>query len=303
MGRYRFVKIALWCCSLMLVLVLTVGCSSGTASGESERPEMTEQSGAQSNSYLTVTEVSAVVLANAGLAEEDVRFVRFQLDLEDGISEYDIEFISADAQYDYTVNAVTGEILSMKCEVGGYDLNDIGQINNDQVNIDLGAVLQTPLPSGNPQSEDEGQYIGVEAARQIALKHAGLDDSDVGSVHAKLELEDGIWQYDVEFRQDNTEYDYDINAITGEILSFDHEAEYFHQGADDSGQITEDMARKIALDYAGVVEKDAQYMESKLDYDDGRAVYEVEWHMGQTEFSCDVDAATGEVLSFEKDFN
>lgn len=241
MGKNRFVRIAFWCCFLMLVLVLSVGCGEGTAPGESEQSGLSEQSSGQESASMSDTDGGGQ--ESAGMPDSD-----------------------------------------------GGGQESVGMPDTDS--------------SG--QGEEDGQYIGVEAARQIALEHAGLNDSDAGSVHTKLELEDGIWQYDVEFRQDNMEYDYDIDAMTGEILSFDHEAEYFHQAADsaaNSEQITEEMARQIALDYAGVDEKDAQYMESELDRDDGREVYEVEWHVGQTEFSCDVDAVTGEVLSFEKDFN
>ena len=144
----------------------------------------------------------------------------------------------------------------------------------------------------------------------MALEHAGLKEEEVGFAHTKLELEDGIWQYDVEFYQDSTrtEYDYDIDALTGKILSFDHDAEYYPQGTGGDSptgdvQITGDKAKEIALEYAGVAEEEAQFLEVSYDYDDGRAEFEIEWHVGRTEYACDVDAVTGEVLGFEKEFD
>ena len=138
------------------------------------------------------------------------------------------------------------------------------------------------------------------------MNHAGLKSDEVNFVHAHLESDDGIWQYDIEFHKDTTEYDYDIDALTGEVLSFDHDAEYYHhaQAANaGSEQITEEQAKQLALQHAGVAEKDAQRLQIEFDYDDGRGEYEVEWYVGRTEYSCDVDAVTGAILSYDKELD
>ncbi len=41
----------------------------------------------------------------------------------------------------------------------------------------------------------------------------------------------------------------------------------------------------------------------EFDYDDGRVKYEVKWNVGRMEYSCDVDAYTGQILSFEKELD
>ena len=292
--------------------------------GQSEAEGGRENEEGQIAGSITMAEAKAAALGNAGLSEEEVRFVRVQLDSESGSSTYDLEFISADAAYDYRVNAATGEILSMNCEIGDYDLESVpqGTLQAVATQPEPGAAQSEPGSTqpepgaiqsgpGTAQSDArEGQYIGLEAAKRVALEHAGLKEEEVGFAHTKLELEDGIWQYDVEFYQDSTrtEYDYDIDALTGKILSFDHDAEYYPQGTGgDSptgdGQITGDKAKEIALEYAGVAEEEAQFLEVSYDYDDGRVEFEIEWHVGRTEYSCDVDAVTGEVLSFEKEFD
>lgn len=158
--------------------------------------------------------------------------------------------------------------------------------------------------SDGAESSGEELYIGSEAAKQAALEHAGLNADDVRFVHADLELDDGSWKYDVEFYKDNIEYDYDIDALTGAVLSFDQDAEHYRNETDASTadeQITEEQAKQIALEYADVTEGDVQRLKMELDYDDGRVKYEVEWHVGQVEYSCDVDAYTGEILSFEEE--
>ena len=67
------------------------------------------------------------------------------------------------------------------------------------------------------------------------------------------------------------------------VLPFDHDAEYYHhaQAANaGSEQITEEQAKQLALQHAGVAEKDARRLQIKFDYDDGRGEYEVEWSVG-----------------------
>lgn len=65
--------------------------------------------------------------------------------------------------------------------------------------------------------------LTLEEARDIALKHAGFTADQVTALHTKYEIEHGIPQYDVEFHHENREYDYEIHADSGEILSFSKE--------------------------------------------------------------------------------
>ena len=66
--------------------------------------------------------------------------------------------------------------------------------------------------------------------------------------------------------------------------------------------ITKDDALQIAMDHAGVTKKDVTWPKVKLDYDDGWQIYEVEFHVGWTEYNYDIDAISGQILSFESDW-
>lgn len=60
--------------------------------------------------------------------------------------------------------------------------------------------------------------IGLEKAKDIALKHAGLKKGEVTKLKAEKDRDDGIVKYDVEFEKGRVEYDYEISAETGKIL-------------------------------------------------------------------------------------
>lgn len=71
------------------------------------------------------------------------------------------------------------------------------------------------------QSTQGTQLIGEERARQIALERAGLAADDVTFERTELDLNDGVAKYEIEFRQGRTEYDVEINAYDGSLLSFE----------------------------------------------------------------------------------
>ena len=64
---------------------------------------------------------------------------------------------------------------------------------------------------------DDG-YIGRQAAIRVALVHAGFHESNVRRLKCELDREDGVMVYEVEFKKDGFEYDYDIDAKTGTIV-------------------------------------------------------------------------------------
>ena len=51
------------------------------------------------------------------------------------------------------------------------------------------------------------------------------------------------------------------------------------------------------MKHAGVSASDATFVEAEYDYDDGRMVYEVEFHVKGTEYDYEIDAQTGEVVT------
>jgi len=68
---------------------------------------------------------------------------------------------------------------------------------------------------------DTSSFIGEEKAKEIALSKAGLSTSDVIFKKTKLDFDDGIWHYEIEFRQNRTEYEADIKADDGSILKWE----------------------------------------------------------------------------------
>lgn len=162
----------------------------------------------------------------------------------------------------------------------------------------------TPLSQTTPAVQMPSEYITEEQARALALEHAGVSENEASFVRTHMDWDNGKWKYEVEFYKDTAEYDYDVDAVTGEILSYDYDAEYYSLpsvGPVDGAKITEDEAKQIALEHAGMTEDSVSRLRIEFDYEHGKAVYDVEWRIDWTEYSYEIDANSGEILSHERD--
>lgn len=230
---------------------------------------------------LTESEATAIALKHAGVAEADVTYMRAKLDRDDGQLAYDVEFYAGNAEYDYEIHAETGAILSHD-----YDIEDF-------VPTTGGAT------SGGNSSAGNSTTLTESEATAVALEHAGVSEADVTYMQVKLDRDDGQLVYDVEFYAGNTEYDYEINATTGKIISYDHDFESFTPQPRSDAQISLDEAKQIALSHAGVDAAGATFKTAKLDQDDGRAEYEIEFVSGTMEYEYEILASDGSILKYD----
>ena len=70
------------------------------------------------------------------------------------------------------------------------------------------------------------------------------------------------------------------------------------------GTLTKDEALAKALEHASLKKDQIEFLKRiEMDYERGRKVYEIRFFQGGFEFEYDIDAETGEVLKFEKDFD
>lgn len=69
----------------------------------------------------------------------------------------------------------------------------------------------------------QNAYIGEQAAMDAALAEAGLTANDVTELKAELDTDDAIVHYDVDFKSGGKEYDVDVDATTGAIITIESE--------------------------------------------------------------------------------
>ena len=101
-----------------------------------------------------------------------------------------------------------------------------GNKGSDNMMSDIRNGMQSAkdkVESGIDKAEDalDGTEakISRDKAKQIALEHAKFKESDIKNYHIELDKDNGHLEYDIEFNYNGAEYDYEIDAKTGEIRS------------------------------------------------------------------------------------
>ncbi len=252
---------------------------------------------ASTAAYIGEAKAKSVALKDAGVSESSVLYTKNKLDYDDGRMVYEVEFHTVDAEYDYEIDAVTGQIV-------GRD-------------VDREPVQSDAVVSGGNAATD----IGEAKAKSIALSHAGVKESEMTFIKAKVDRDDGRRVYDIEFICGNTAYGYEVDAATGSILEHDRDIENDTASppqqpdtkpsggpqagtAQPSGPngIGEEKAKSIALGHAGLAESQVSRLRVKLERDDGRRTYDVEFKNGNIEYEYEIDAATGTILEWDSDY-
>ena len=215
---------------------------------------------------------------HAGVTSSTAKFVKVERDRDDGRLLYEVEFYAGNKEYDYEILASDGTILSYDADIEGYRI---------------------------PSTTSTGTDIGAEKAKKIALQHAGVSASNAVFVKAEREYDDGRLTYDVDFYAGNKEYDYEILAADGTILSYDADIEGYRipssTSSSSSGYIGVERAKEIALQHAGLSSSGVNFDKAEFDHDDGRAEYEIEFHHNFREYEYTIDAASGTILEAERD--
>ena len=250
---------------------------------------VTQTGTASTKAYITAEEAKNAALAHAGIAESSVAQLEIEFDSEDGLMVYEVEFYAGGAEYDYDINARTGAVVKSSREGGS----------------------GSATGGGATSSGSSGTYIGEAAATAAALADAGISEGDTTYLRCWVEHDDGRAEcYEVEFLAGSTEYQYEIDLYTGAILQSERETHGASGGNTSSGNasgsssmIGEAAARSAALAHAGVSESSASRIQVELDRDDGQTLYEVEFHVGRTEYSYEIDAYTGAILKAEQEID
>ena len=175
------------------------------------------------------------------------------------------------------------------------------------------------------QTQTQIQMLRMEEAQEAALKAADIDAEAADISATTLSEVAGVVCYKVEFTSGEYAYAYTINAQTGAVMEMSSreqnvqasgtQTEAAGSSATDSsaseptqeqttatakeqtGTVDEAAAQKIALEHAGVKAADATIIKSKLDYEDGHQVYDIEWYAGGAKYDYEIAADTGEIIS------
>lgn len=186
------------------------------------------------------------------------------------------------------------------------------------------------LSACGSDAREAADYIGIDSAKGIALKSAGLSPDQAEFTTAGLDKKDGIFYYQICFSSEGTEYEYAIDALTGVVIQgpLDPGIPVLADGGSnpsgsqqapsssslpgstqppsntDTGTIDEQQARNIAITHSGISSQDITQIEVKQEDDDGIALYKVKFKTsGSNEYEYEIDRYSGRIISFDHDLD
>ncbi|MBB5263592.1 putative membrane protein YkoI [Catenibacillus scindens] len=165
----------------------------------SKQTSVPASSGTTSGTGVTEEQAKATALADAGVNEADVTRIRVRKDRDDGRNIYEVEFYVEREEYDYDIDADSGQIVSKD-----FDIDDDFHNNSG---------------SATTQNSD---VISEDQAIQIVLER--VEGASASDVWIKLDYDDGRTYYEGEIYYNNTEYEFEMDAYTGEILEWSEES-------------------------------------------------------------------------------
>lgn len=202
--------------------------------GGAGKPTPSEPENTGTLRFRTKEEIKAELLEKNSLTASECKNFEIELDYEDGIAKYEVEFVNGDTRYEYEVNAVNGKVISSSFETlaGEIPAAEETAVTAAQTEIRTSASESIPIPTEPTTAfpvtttESGKNVIGINQAKLIALKHAGLDGKAVkASVEPERDDSTGKLCYQVEFNYGGFEYEYKIDAFSGDILDFEKEAD------------------------------------------------------------------------------
>lgn len=294
MNRLKFAFIG-----IIAALMLT-GCAdrqglsgnSGTSGSENSEPFST----------IGAKEAEKAALDHAGFTPDKVTFTKTEYDRDS--TEYEIEFTADGYLYEYDISAADGSVIEFSKKI--INTPNTSGTSTPTTQPTPTAPTDTPetgeeasappLTSDTPAAPTEVSRITLEEAKEAALGHAGVTADEVTFTKTKLDYDDGREEYDIEFVSDDYEYEYEIDAASGAVLSHSKEARSRQAMANAADRITLDEAKAAALDHAGVTASDVTFIKTKLDRDDEGEEYEIEFVSEDYKYEYEIDAGSGAVL-------
>lgn len=253
---------------------------------------------------IAIDQVKKSVEKHLGFTE--LQYESITLKNENRITYYEVKVNHNGVRYELTVDATTGSILGTEIENPSSTQQTLTTKQGTQAQVSI--------------TEERAKAITSEHTKKNNLTYTRIElsqDDDYA----------GALTYEIEAEADGIEYDIDINANTGQILKFEQKTitETGQQAASAStaqaAQPTEQQTtapaqqtpaatlsqasvKQIVASRTGVSNLFYKKLHLTRDDDYGyRPVYEVEAYAGNAEFDLEIDATTGQILSYSADID
>ena len=169
--------------------------------------------------FISKNEVKDIVAANMNVSSGDLYFESIDFEFDNSV--YEVEVYYQNRDYEYKIDARTdtegGRIIYTDFKYFTNGITDDNNSNNNNSNTN---------GSNNNGNNATTASIPLDEAKNIALTNANLTEDAVQFLRTEQEYDDGVLVYEIDFTHGDFEYDYKINANTGDVVSYDRDSIY-----------------------------------------------------------------------------
>lgn len=268
-------------CALSLSLLLFSGCA-----------KQTEQM-----SYIGAEAAKQLALDSAGLTASSVESITTDMSTRDGLDYYQVDFTVDGQEYQYDIDALTGTVIDTHSPAGAAVEAPDTDANGADHSTQADPEVQQPVSNPEAGSSNSGTVSGSNSGSSNAAVNSGSGKASGGNSTTAAGGNSG---------GSNTAANSGSGKASGgnSNTAAGSNSNRTSSGSSNAaaGTITADEAKSKALSHAGLTSDQVTFVKSKLDYENGRQVYEVEFYtQDYTEYDYEIDASTGEVISYDYD--
>ncbi len=137
-----------------------------------------------------------------------------------------------------------------------YDAEELALRSTNELSILLAKLMKEGYLEDGPKQDGEAsqkKYISTDKALEIALAKVGITDVIAENIPnvVKMDFENGAMVYEVEILYGGYEYELDIDALNGAVLSFEQEVSDYDFDDDEVTKTNQELV-EVALSHAGV---------------------------------------------------
>ena len=241
--------------------------------------------GVQTGDSISADEAKSIALEHAGVAEGDLIAISITEERDDGMELYQVDFYTADKDYDYEIEKTSGQIMSIDTEI------------ND---------LTWSTPSG-------AAFTKEQAIEAVLAKVSGATQDNL---RMKAERDDGRTVYEGEVVVSDRKYEFEIDAQNGAFLEWNEKAFPAQASGQTAGgsaassgssaaqaadQTPENAALQTAMADAGVSQDTVLTVGVRQDRDDGQTRYDVKIYTANADYEYEIDETGTRILERERE--
>jgi len=158
---------------------------------------------------IDVEQAKSVAMNALGISGEELSYMAAELKERDGNPYYEVKLTVDSVDYVFAIDALSGVIIEQTPNaLSGVIIEQTPNAETTPPEI---------APQKIPTSTED--HIGEEKAFEIAHTDAGYTAAQAYMVSCELGESGGTWKYKIQFYGVSQGYTYEVDALTGEVLS------------------------------------------------------------------------------------